>query len=77
MNFTRDDSVLTVVDYVCETYQFGDSMDGNRQLARNIGVGLPQLREAMTILKARRIITIEHGKRKIVISDPLGSEEHY
>ena len=77
MIFTRNDSVLTALNYLGETIKLGDVMDGNREIAHIIGIGLPQLREAMAILKAHRIIKIEQGKRKIVISDPLGSEEHY
>ena len=77
MFFTRKNSVQIAIYYLSETINRGDVMKGNRDLADVIGIGLPKLREAMAILKTRGIIQIEHGKKKIVISDPLGSEEHY
>jgi len=71
------DSVSFAINYICHNYGVGDVMPSNVVLAEKIGVGLPQFRESMAILKTQKIINIQHGKRKTVISDPLGSEEHY
>jgi len=74
---TGGDSVSFAINFVCDNYGVGDVMPSNVILAEIIGVGLPQLRESMAVLKTYKILDIQHGKRKKVISDPLGSEEHY
>ena len=67
---------LIIINHI-STFNVGDRLPGERDLADIIGVSRQKLREVMIKLCVTGIITRQHGKETILAKDVFGSEEYF
>ena len=65
-----------LVQYISK-FETGSFIPSDRHITEALGWDRQPVRESLKRLEALGIIEISHGKRTMLISDPLKEEEHF
>ena len=73
----KDACMRDLVCWINKNAEVGDQIIGYKLLAEQVGYDDLTIRERMAKLGCLGVVSIAHGKRTILLKDPLSEEEHF